>query len=417
MAEETTTPPTTSEILLAQGHRFFLRLLDMPPDVAPRDVGDFVRLTIEGISPFPLQQLAIGWHVFPESGKVLAFAAYRKIFRESELKVWEQAAQVFPEFAPALTLAPKTDRLTLVIWRTNTSLTGILWPANAKAPTHICSREFTEGSSIDAFTELCCKRFGVARSTLEIVEWIQPADGPFEIARGGFTIVAEGTPPPPRAFITHEQTECWDIRPVEFLEAVRRERQRALVFWRVAVGLAAGLALLVAGEIVLSFVQTWNTQRNTLAASRAAAVQAVQDSEQLATRLTELTSLQLRPFDKLGTLAGAMPESVYFSRVSSQGMNTLVIDAIARNPGDVPVFEGRLQALPGIRTAQAKNQQFRDNVTTFTLEVNFVESRQNTPALSPAPAPAPEAAPQPEPASSWLPATDAPAEPLTIPET
>lgn len=407
MSQESATTDSAPGIITVPGHCFFTRLIELPPEVADREADGFVRLTLEGIAPFPANQLAAGWHRFDGSRRVLVFAAYRKIFPESRLKEWETATTVFPDFAPALVLRPAGEKSKLVLWRTADAVTGLLWGAQGQAPSHVLSRRIPDeaaASTDEAFAASFAKRFGISLSLCEVVTWTPAETGALDLGRSGLEIraLARNQASAPQPVTASAATlEAWDVRPTEFLLASRIERRRAEMLWRGVLGLAATLALFLLLEIFLTGLNTWNHKRDGLFDSRRPDVQSVEDSATLAKRLQELTTAQLRPFDKLAVLSEATPDSVYFSRASSQGLDTLVIEAIAKNPGDVPIYEGRLQGLPQVAKAQARNQLFRDNVTTFTLEVSFkgdailqVTAAEPTPVVTPVEAaPAPVARP------------------------
>jgi Tfp pilus assembly protein PilN len=224
------------------------------------------------------------------------------------------------------------------------------------------------------------------------------------------------TPPPAVAEIPLETAESWDVRPGEFLHARRSERRSAMLLWRGLLALAACLGLLIVTEAASAGLAAWNRSRNALLASRSADTQAVEDSDNLARRLQQLTSSQLRPFEKLETLGNQLPDSIHFTRLSSTGLDTLVIDAVARNPGDVPIYEGRLQQHPKLASATTRGQQFRDNVTTFALEVVFrtEDPSGEAPAESksaPAPSAEPAAQDAAQPAAAPAPEQD----PVAVP--
>jgi hypothetical protein len=372
MPDESAVTETEPETILVPGHRFFTRLVEVPPEVADNALDGFARLTLEGLSPFPAAHLAVGWHLFEKTRTMLVFAAYRKSFEEGFLEAWYAARRVVPDFAPALVVGRSEASSRLVIWRTVDCATAILWPRDGTAPKQLVCRRFDAADSReieDAFRKL----LKLPESGIEVIVLKPAAGGGIQTERTGSLISceAEGALAPPGVSVGNATVEAWDVRPPEFLLKARADSRRAELLWRTGVGLALACGFLLLGEIGLIVLNTWNAQRSAFAMSRSSDVQAVQDSEQLANRITQLTRMQLRPFEKLALLEEMRSDTLVFTRVNSTNLDTLVVDASARNPGDVPIFEGRLQQLPVIQSAATRNQQFRDNVTTFTLEVVF----------------------------------------------
>ena len=88
------TGPKPQEAAMLPGNRFFVRRLSVEGD----DVPGQVNLALEAISPFPLEQMLVGFVTSADGKQVLAYAAHRRRFTAEESFAWPEDCQVVPEF-------------------------------------------------------------------------------------------------------------------------------------------------------------------------------------------------------------------------------------------------------------------------------------------------------------------------------
>ena len=82
------------EAAMLPGNRFFVRRLT----VEGEDVPGQVNLALEAISPFPLEQMLVGFVTSADGKQALAYAAHRRRFTAEESFAWPEDCQVVPEF-------------------------------------------------------------------------------------------------------------------------------------------------------------------------------------------------------------------------------------------------------------------------------------------------------------------------------
>ena len=70
----------TQEAAMLPGNRFFVRRLA----VEGEDVPGQVNLALEAVSPFPLEQMLVGFVTSTDGQQVLAYAAHRRRFTAEE---------------------------------------------------------------------------------------------------------------------------------------------------------------------------------------------------------------------------------------------------------------------------------------------------------------------------------------------
>jgi hypothetical protein len=149
-----------------------------------------------------------------------------------------------------------------------------------------------------------------------------------------------------------------------------------------AIGLAALLELVLVGGAI------WQKQRLALQAKQTPVVEAIMTSQSLATRIDELSTKRLRPFEMLALVNTVRPRTILFARTSTSGLNKLEVDAKTASSGDIDVFRSALNKLPGCEKAEVLDPRTRDGLSTFRLVVTFKPE-----AFTAAEPPGPEAAP------------------------
>jgi hypothetical protein len=356
------TPPVT---IFLGPERFFVRIVPLAADAEPEQQ---VELALEALAPFPLPQLYWGFVLSANRASALVYAAHRRRFTPEEIKSWQQAALVVPAFLP-LAGRPGTVPAVLVHQADN-QLAGVAWrnPAD-ELPAAVMVRGFPAEPSPEernAFARDVAARAGVPG--------VQPrfVTGAPSVTLAGDTLGLHlGGSTGPGLEIPAGHLDHTDVRDREFL-AERRERvRRGTVFWRVLLaGLAtAGVAcLLELGGLALH-VRT-RTQQSQVEA-RQPTVDRLETENTLAARVDELASQRLLPFEMLVVLNDKRPASVQFVRTTTQGSDTLEVEAQTANASDVTGFEQALHEAPAIAQVKTHDIRARDGVTTFVVTVTF----------------------------------------------
>ena len=111
------------EVIFVPGSFFFSRRVPLPSSIQPAEIEGFVELTLESLSPFPIDQLYYG-HVVAEAGDaVFIYAAYRRRFTAETTRNWPEVAFVVPTFLPLLRETHEAD--STVILESGGELTAV----------------------------------------------------------------------------------------------------------------------------------------------------------------------------------------------------------------------------------------------------------------------------------------------------
>ncbi|MSU69504.1 MAG: hypothetical protein EXS39_01760 [Opitutaceae bacterium] len=362
--------PTAPRVVLLPDHRFFVRSLAVGDSVTTAEVASLVELSLETLSPFPPAQLYYGYCWAPGAPQALVFASYRKRFTAEQTMEWGGAEFVAPAFAtlfgvahePATTLlVPSADGLTAICWESGVVPSLVL--------TRSLAPDATDQDRAQARDELL-RAAGASRAVIDLSAppeiMVSPEDQVLLFRAGDFT-----------ARLPVAAAAALDVRDKGELAALRQARVRDLVLWRVFAAAAAGLALLLAGELALVGIgRPWQQAQAAQVAAQRPEVERIETARTLATRIEDLSTKRLLPVEmiSLAKLSPAQRGSITFQKTSASitmGLYTLRIEAQTPNPGELDVYRNRLKDLPAIVDVRVDNPQSRNGVTTFVLTITF----------------------------------------------
>jgi hypothetical protein len=368
--------PPAPPILLARGDAFFVRRVEL---AAGEPVGPQVTLALEGMAPFPPEQLYFGHLPAADGSAALIFAAFRRRFAAEEIEPWDHAAVVTVEFVPLLAARPgagerSADGVVLHVGESRVS--ALAWRAGLELPVAVVSREGGEEVVDTVLTELFDRASLPSDAEVRRVEGVlaleSSADGSLRATAGGVELGPWPT----------EWTETSDVRDTGFLEDRRRSAVRDQWIWR---GLLAAVALVVLSatiDIGAGVLGALTKRREAKIVAQSEAVHQTETQQTLANRIAELSEKRLMPFEMMALINPARPESIIFQRVVTRGLLKLEVEAQAQNPEDVGKYTNALKILPGIAVAEARDIRSRDAVVNFILDVEFTpEALKNGGAL------------------------------------
>ncbi len=357
--------PPAPPVLLARGDAFFVRRVEL---AAGEPIGPQVTLALEGMAPFPPEQLYFGHLPAADGSAALVFAAFRRRFAAEETEPWDGAALVTVEFAPLLAARPgagqgSTDGAVLHVGENRVS--ALAWRAGLELPVAAVCREGGEDAVDAVLSELFDRASLPSDAEVRRVEGVlaleSAADGALRATAGG----VELGPWPA------EWTETSDVRDPEFLEDRRRSAVRDQWIWR---GLLAAIAIVVLSatiDIGAGVLGALTSRREAKILAQADAVHQTETEQTLANRIAELNEKRLMPFEMMALINPARPESIIFQRAITRGLLKLEIEAQAQNPEDVGKYTNALKIQPGIAAAEARDIRSRDAVVNFVLDVEF----------------------------------------------
>lgn len=388
------TPPPRQVVLLSDA-LFFMRSMPVVEGATAADVAAQAELAVESLAPFPVTQLYYGHFWRPGAAHAFVYAAYRKRFTVAEVEGWGGAEAVLPAFTAVLRKADVPAPTTLWLVPGEGGITGVYFADGSGVPAQVrvepVPPEATEADRAAA-REALLRAFPEKGAIVEL-----EAAPAFDTAspQGGFVF---------RAGVHETHFDAADIAPLDVrdkdeLAARRRARARDVILWRALVGalLLIGLSALL--ELLLAGGALWQKRRLALQERQTPVVDAIMTSQALATRIDELSTKRLLPFEMLATINTVRPRTILFTRTATSGLHTLEIEAQTPASGDIDAFRAALNGLPACQRAEVQDQRSRDGVSTFRLVVTFRPEAfrsDDEPAVPPASAEPAAAQPQPE---------------------
>jgi hypothetical protein len=359
--------PPPPNIALLPDAMFFTRPVPITAGATSAETAAQVELALEAVSPFPLAQLYYGWFAAPGAEQAFVFAAYRRRFTAEQTAAWAAAELVMPVFASVL--GASVSPATTVVLTTPDGLTAVHWET-PQVPSAVLCRplepDATEADRVRVRDELL-REIGESKTVIDLAAPLAPDpaknDGEVLFRAGEFVSrlpITAGT--------------ALDVRDKGELATFRRGRRRDVLLWRVALGCAAALVLLGAGEFALLGGKAWQKVRVAKLNAQKPLVDKIKNSDALARRIDELATKRLLPFEMITVLIGGKPAEITFTRVvtsTQSGIYTLTVDATSTNAGQVSVYRSALEKLPACEKVEVRNLQTRGDTATFTLWIAF----------------------------------------------
>jgi hypothetical protein len=364
------TGPKPQEAAMLPGNRFFVRRLA----VEGEDVPGQVNLALEAISPFPLEQMLVGFVTSTDGKQVLAYAAHRRRFTAEESFAWPEDCQVVPEFLALCGHRPAADGI--VVHRGDERLTALAWKAGEELPAAIVVAELADAD------EAGLAREAAARADL-------PADLPVENLAGALTgglvegdlvlkAEAEGTFTIPKKGLDDS-----DIRDSDFLAERRKKERLNLILWNAARAAAAVLVISLLLDIAGFVVGMRSHALEVANETRQPLVEDIEESQKITDRILELGVKRLLPMEMLALVNEKRPATVEFTNIHCEVKKLkdsvltkpmMTVDARTPNAGDISDFLKAVQAMPEVESVTNSEPRVRETSTTFRLEITFKQA-------------------------------------------
>jgi len=355
--------PARKVVLLPDAH-FFCRAVPVTENATAAEAAAQVELALEALSPFPPAQMYHGHFWRPGAKHACVFAAYRKRFTTGQVESWSDAEAVLPTFA-AMLGAPVNAMTSLLLW-SDKGLTAINWNDVKDAPVSVIARELPpEPTDADraALRDAVLQESGGLRTVVE------PATAPILDATAGddFVFRCERL----TATFTREQLDMLDVRDKEELSARRRSRSRDLLLWRALLGCAAAIVLAASLDLALVGGRLWQKGRTMRVELQEPVVAKILMAKNLSTRIDELSTRRMRPFEMISMVAEKKPASVTFVSATVTNLYTLDVEAQAATSADLDAFRSALNSMPGFASVEFKGNRLQNGLTTFRVVVTF----------------------------------------------
>ncbi len=363
----------TREVAILPDHRFFMRSVALTDEAEAGPIADQIELALEGMAPFPLSQTLWAYWTKPGCDHAMVFAAYQKRFTAEEMEAWSEAEWVTPRLSTLL-IEENPSAATTYILTAEDGLTAVHFGDASGVPTQIravaLSPEVSE-EEIATVREELIRACGGSTTVRDLeatkVKAGQPGTDELLIKRAG-----EDTA------VSLDLAQALDVRDQAELTGRRRARVRDSWLWR---GLVAALVtLLFAGlaELSLWGASFWQDALHQQVQVQSPVVSEIETADRLATRIEELHTKRLRPFEMIAIADGPRPETIIFLRTEATGLYTLEIEAETNDIQSIDNYVSALRDLAGIESVDPPDLDTRGSQSTIRLLVRFTSDAFDT---------------------------------------
>ena len=367
MSEPTQTAPEPEsvplpDVLVLPAEYFFIEKVEVPTALAPAELADFAELSMEAVSPFPLDQLRWGFLIAPDSQHLLIYAALKERLKLAGHTELETYTWVLPDFTTLQ--GARFTRDTEVVLEGEHYTTSFLLPSGEASPENI--RSLPAGSDTPHSKG---QSIHLKLLTVELSEQSIPT---FKFETIGES-PADGLWSP----LEPDEASLWnaDIRPSSFKTVERSARRTTSLVTRI-MGYAAIFAiLLVVFEGLLFLGDFWLGTRTAKIDEQATPVRRIEDKQSLLNKLDQVAQNELRPIAML-TAANEVRTAlgttgIEYDETIIDSSNRLTIEGKANTINELNLYTKSLRQSGKFQLAEDPKYITRDSKTTFTVTLDY----------------------------------------------
>jgi len=350
------------DVLVLPAEYFFIEKVEVPTALAPAELADFAELSMEAVSPFPLDQLRWGFLIAPDGQYLLIYAALKERLKLAGHTELESYTWVLPDFTTLQ--GARFTRDTEVVLEGEHYTTRFLLPSGEASPENIRSLPAGSDTPISKGQSIHLKLL-----TVELSEQSIPT---FKFETIGES-PADGLWSP----LEPDEASLWnaDIRPSSFKTVERSARRTTSLVTRI-MGYAAIFAIvLVVFEGLLFLGDFWLGTRTAKIDEQATPVRRIEDKQSLLNKLDQVAQNELRPIAML-TAANEVRTAlgttgIEYDETIIDSSNRLTIEGKANTINELNLYTKSLRQSGKFQLAEDPKYITRDSKTTFTVTLDY----------------------------------------------
>jgi len=378
----------------------FVQAEPLPDGMQASELEGFAGVTLEGLSPLPIDQLAWGYLAHEKSRHLLLFGAFQDRLRGESISPDDSYFHVLPSFFAA---APADGAAHWVfLWEAG-HVAAIHYLAGEVIPSRIEIERLKDNTVAEAFAarENLLKRLSThARAEAANGLLASPEATRASRDRLNFSFLQYTTPEAEPAKVEGHppgsSADRWtaDLRGGFFRAAEQKRRQATKQATRILQLAGAAALLLFIGQMVVFSGRIWISQKNSVITKQKPDVDLVDQRAALLSKISDFTDHQLHPFEMLGEINEYRPKEITYGKTRAYENNKLSIsDVTATDVNAVHTFLEALQnsGLVAVDSNKLNISVVGVNRAKFQLNLTF----NKVPEAEPLPAPKPPPAPPP----------------------
>ena len=350
------------DVLVLPADYFFIEKVEVPTALDPAELADFAELSMEAVSPFPLDQLRWGFLIAPDGQHLLIYAALKERLKLAGYAELETYTWVLPDFTTLQGARFTQD--TEVILEGERYTTSFLFICGEGLPENI--RSLSEGSDPPPCTG---QSIHLKLLTVELSEESIPT---FK-----FETLSEAPTDGLWSPLEPDEALLWnaDIRPSNFKTVERSARRTTSLVTRI-MGYAAIFAiLLVIFEGLLFAGEFWLGTRAAKIDEQSTRVRRVEDKQSLLNKLDQVAQNELRPIAMLtaaNEVRTALGETgIEYDETIIESSNRLTIEGKANTINELNGYTKSLRQSGKFQLVGDPKYITRDSKTSFTVTLDY----------------------------------------------
>lgn len=377
------------KVLLVPGEIFYCHSLPWPSEISESEINQYVELSLEGFSPFPLDQLLWGFLYDDKKSLILIYAAYRESIKNLGVDNLDQYFHVLPSFITLNGISFEEASITFL--SECNSMTALTFPANCTVPENVFTLSLeniddSDKSLLNLKENLLhsLKNRGYKIDNKIYLGTMSSVDSDDQI-RFKHRLISDknsdlgfhscSTP----SSLLMDEKRLWDadIRENSFKVKTSQSRNYFRYVWASTklAGVAASLFLLL--QFIFMATDIWTNFQVNKIAERSDEVTLVEQKNNLLLRIEQIAQNELKPFEMLATMNLKRPNSIYFTQALADSFNQIQVDGAASNVEVVNRYMENLRNSPLVSNAEIKKIVSRSGITPFTIVITFNPSPFN----------------------------------------
>jgi len=387
-----TEPASAEQVLALPGHLFFIETIDVPIDLEPAEIPDFIELSLESLAPFPVEQLNWGFLYSTDAPTILVYATHRDRLKQAGYTELQSYAWVLPDFA-TLTGACFPDE-TLVTLQSANNLSLLLFDKGACVPRTVLVASLEDGDFEHALEELVANASDLTQGTT----MLRVRTGAIELSEQGLAIFNQESADDSHSAIEYgawttlapTEAQLWqsDVRSADFKVTERNARRLGSLLMRITAWAAIFALVLVGIEMLLLASQAWLSTLDKQIESQRTAVLTIEDKQALMVKLEQVAKNELRPIailDAANNIRLKQNLGIEYDSAVVEGENHITIEGKATTINALNSYTESLKQSGQFVLITAPESITRAGKTTFTVTLAYTHLNASAPVEGPTP--------------------------------
>jgi len=387
-----TEPASAEQVLALPGHLFFIETIDVPIDLEPAEIPDFIELSLESLAPFPVEQLNWGFLYSTDAPTILVYATHRDRLKQAGYTELQSYAWVLPDFA-TLTGACFPDE-TLVTLQSANNLSLLLFDKGACVPRTVLVASLKDGDFEHALEELVANASDLTQGTT----MLRVRTGAIELSEQGLAIFNQESADDSHSAIEYgawttlapTEAQLWqsDVRSADFKVTERNARRLGSLLMRITAWAAIFALVLVGIEMLLLVSQAWLSTLDKQIESQRTAVLTIEDKQALMVKLEQVAKNELRPIailDAANNIRLKQNLGIEYDSAVVEGENHITIEGKATSINALNSYTESLKQSGQFVLITAPESITRAGKTTFTVTLAYTHLNASAPVEGPTP--------------------------------